>query len=113
MQVICVKKEREYFFKEDWTGRLSLIRLDNSPGAPRPANPAGDEQNATVDQKSVPNAAHPEDSESFNQLVRTIPLRTEGCVMRNLDRVSGSFLAVIVGGLAILCGGLIFIAIGY
>ena len=54
-----------------------------------------------------------EDSESFNQLVRTIPLRTKGCVMSNLDRVSGSFLAVIVGGLAILCGGLIVIAIGY
>jgi hypothetical protein len=53
------------------------------------------------------------DSESFNQLVRTIPLRTKGCVMSNLDRVSGSFLAVIVGGLAILCGGLIVIAIGY
>jgi hypothetical protein len=33
--------------------------------------------------------------------------------MRNLDRVSGSFLAVVVGGLAVLCGGLIFIAIGY
>jgi hypothetical protein len=55
----------------------------------------------------------PEDSESFNQLVRTIPLRTKGCVMSNLDRVSGSFLAVIVGGLAILCGGLIVIVIGY
>jgi hypothetical protein len=55
----------------------------------------------------------PEDSESFNQLVRTIPLRTKGCVMSNLDRVSGSFLAVVVGGLAILCGGLIVIAIGY
>jgi hypothetical protein len=53
------------------------------------------------------------DSESFNQLVRTIPLRTKGCVMRNLDRVSGSFLAVVVGGLAVLCGGLIVIAIGY
>jgi hypothetical protein len=61
-----------------------------------------------VEQKSVP----PEDSESFNQLVRTIPLRTKGCVMSNLDRVSGSFLAIIVGGLAILCGGLIFIVIG-
>jgi hypothetical protein len=54
-----------------------------------------------------------EDSESFNQLVRTIPLRTKGCIMSNLDRVSGSFLALIVGGLAILCGGLIVIAIGY
>ena len=32
--------------------------------------------------------------------------------MSNLDRVSGSFLAVIVGGLAILCGGLIVIVIG-
>jgi hypothetical protein len=32
--------------------------------------------------------------------------------MSNLDRVSGSFLAIIVGGLAILCGGLIFIASG-
>jgi hypothetical protein len=33
--------------------------------------------------------------------------------MRSLDRVSGSFLAVTVGSLAILCGGLIVIAIGY
>ena len=41
-----------------------------------------------------------------------MPLRTKGCVMSNLDRVSGSFLALIVGGLAILCGGLIFIVIG-
>jgi hypothetical protein len=55
----------------------------------------------------------PEDSKSFNQLVRTIPVRTKGCIMSNLDRVSGSFLAVIVGGLAILCGGLIVIIIGY
>jgi hypothetical protein len=53
-----------------------------------------------------------EDYESFNQLVCTMPLRTKGCVMSNLDRVSGSFLALIVGGLAILCGGLIFIVIG-
>ena len=53
------------------------------------------------------------DSESFNQLVRNMPLRTNGCVMSNLDRVSGSFLAVVVGGLALLCGGLIVIAIGY
>jgi hypothetical protein len=54
-----------------------------------------------------------EDSESFNQLVRIIPLRTKGYVMSNLDRVSGSFLAVIVGGLAILCGGLIVIVVGF
>jgi hypothetical protein len=54
-----------------------------------------------------------EDSESFNQFVRIIPLRAKGCVMRSLDRVSGSFLAVTVGSLAILCGGLIAIAIGY
>ena len=33
--------------------------------------------------------------------------------MRGLDRVSGSFLAVTVGSLAILFGGLIVIAIGY
>jgi hypothetical protein len=33
--------------------------------------------------------------------------------MSSLDRVSGSFLAVVVGGLAVLCGGLIVIAIGY
>jgi hypothetical protein len=33
--------------------------------------------------------------------------------MGSLDRVSGSFLAVMIGGLAILCGGLIAIAIGY
>jgi hypothetical protein len=33
--------------------------------------------------------------------------------MSNLDRVSGSFLAVIVGGLAILCGGLIVIVVGF
>jgi hypothetical protein len=39
--------------------------------------------------------------------------RSKGCVMSSLDRVSGSFLAVMVGGLAILCGGLIAIAIGY
>jgi hypothetical protein len=63
--------------------------------------------------KSAPERRAPADSESFNQLVRTIPFRTKGCVMSNLDRISGSFLAVIVGGLAVLCGGLIFIAIGY
>jgi hypothetical protein len=33
--------------------------------------------------------------------------------MRGLDRVSGSFLVVTVGSLAILCGGLLAIVIGY
>ena len=27
-QVICAKREAEYFFGRDWTGRNSLIRLD-------------------------------------------------------------------------------------
>jgi hypothetical protein len=28
-QLICVKREAEYFFDEDWTGQISLNRLDN------------------------------------------------------------------------------------
>jgi hypothetical protein len=111
--VIWVRRESKYFCGQDWTGSISLIRFDNSSPARRSANPRAVARTATVKRKSVPNAAAPEDSESFNQLVRTIPLRTKGCVMSNLDRVSGSFLAVIVGGLAVLCGGLIVIAIGY
>src|SRR5512140_1533067 len=27
-QAICAKRETEYFFHRDWTGQISLIRLD-------------------------------------------------------------------------------------
>jgi len=30
VEVIWVGRESEYFFDEDWTGSISLIRLDNS-----------------------------------------------------------------------------------
>ena len=90
-----------------------MIRFDNSSPARRTANPHGTSAKPDRETKVRAEHRHPEDSESFNQLVRTIPLRTKGCVMSNLDRVSGSFLVVIVGGLAVLCGGLIVIAIGY
>ena len=111
--MIWVRRESEYFCGQDWTGSISLIRFDNSSPARRTATPRGTYAKRDRGEKSVLNIAACDDSESFNQLVRTIPLRTKGCVMSNLDRVSGSFLAVIVGGLAVLCGGLIVIAIGY
>jgi hypothetical protein len=112
MQVIWVWEESKYFWRQDWTSSISLIRLDNSPPARSTPSPRGAAQSAAVE-KIRDKHRRLGDSESFNQLVRTIPRRTRGCVMSNLDRVSGSFLAIIVGGLAILCGGLIVIVIGY
>jgi hypothetical protein len=32
--------------------------------------------------------------------------------MRSIDRVSGSFLAVMFGGLALLCGSFLFVTLG-
>jgi hypothetical protein len=52
------------------------------------------------------------DSDIFNQLVRMLRLRRGGCVMRSVDRVSGSFLVVLVTGLALLCGSLLAVAFG-
>jgi hypothetical protein len=89
-----------------------LIRFENSAPARKRQTPAAHAPSVLVEKKRA-ERSRLRDSESFNQLVRTMPLRTKGCVMSNLDRVSGSFLAIVVGGLAVLCGGLIVIAIGY
>jgi hypothetical protein len=53
------------------------------------------------------------DSEIFNQLVRTIASSPErSSVMRPIDRISGSFLAVLFAGIALLCGSLLFVTLG-
>jgi hypothetical protein len=53
------------------------------------------------------------DSDIFNQLVRTIPPSPERrSVMRSIDRISGSFLAVLFAGVALLCGSLLFVTLG-
>ena len=32
--------------------------------------------------------------------------------MRSIDRISGSFLAILVAGIALLCGSLLFVTLG-
>jgi hypothetical protein len=55
----------------------------------------------------------PADSEIFNQLVPSIEaILKRGGVMRSIDRVSGSFLVVLFGGVALLCGSLLFATLG-
>jgi len=52
-------------------------------------------------------------SEIFNQLVPSIEaILKRGGVMRSIDRVSGSFLVVLFGGVALLCGSLLFATLG-
>ena len=46
--------------------------------------------------------------ESFNQFGRA--LRIGGCIMRNSDLVSDSFLALTAGGFALLCSSLLAFA---
>jgi hypothetical protein len=65
----------------------------------------------------VPPAAQPDlffrDSDIFNQLVSTIPPSPERrSVMRTIDRISGSFLAVLFAGVALLCCSLLLVTLG-
>jgi hypothetical protein len=54
-----------------------------------------------------------QDSDIFNQLLRTItPSPERSSVMRTIDRISGSFLAILVAGIALLCGSLLFVTLG-
>jgi hypothetical protein len=60
-------------------------------------------------------AARPDfgDSDIFNQLVPTIAPSPEWSgVMRSIDRISGSFLAILFAGVALLCGSLLFVMLG-
>jgi len=53
------------------------------------------------------------DSEIFNQLLPSIEaILKRGGVMRSIDRVSGSFLVILFGGVALLCGSLLFATLG-
>jgi hypothetical protein len=53
------------------------------------------------------------DCEIFNQLLRASrPSLKRGGVMRSIDRVSGSFLVILFGGVALLCGSLLFATLG-
>ncbi len=55
----------------------------------------------------------PADSEIFNQLIPSIEATLKrGGVMRSIDRVSGSFLVVLFGAVALLCGSLLFATLG-
>ena len=52
-------------------------------------------------------------SEIFNQLVPSIEVTLKrGGVMRSIDRVSGGFLVILFGGVALLCGSLLFATLG-
>jgi hypothetical protein len=77
-EVIWVRREAKYFFGQDWTGSISLIRFDNSSPARRAVKHHGDVRKARLWGKVVPKRRRPEDSESFNQLVRTIPFEPRG-----------------------------------
>lgn len=61
--------------------------------------------------KRTPNQDN-SDFDIFNQLVRMIPLPNEDPSMRGVDRVSGSFLVVLIAGMVLLCGGLLAAALG-
>jgi hypothetical protein len=62
---------------------------------------------------AVGGSRRPADSEIFNQLVPSIEaILKRGGVMRSIDRVSGSFLVVLFGGVALLCGSLLFATLG-
>jgi hypothetical protein len=49
MQVIWVKREQEYFCREDWTGSISLIPFNKSRWARRADEPSGPRQRASDD----------------------------------------------------------------
>jgi hypothetical protein len=65
---------------------------------------------------SVRQPEHPDfyDSERFNQLVCIVDalVFVRSNVMRSIDRVSGSFLALLFAGIAVLCGSLLFVMLG-
>ena len=55
----------------------------------------------------------PPASEIFNKFVRNITaVHTRRIVMSSIDRVSGGLMAVMFGGIALLCGSLLFAALG-